>query len=78
MTKTIRIYVVLLVLIIAGSVAIEFSRPKPINWQATYNETHKIPYGTYVLYNELGNLFPECKVEKIRVSPYEYFNQFYN
>lgn len=78
MNKTLKIYLVLLVLIIIGSVALEFSQPKPIIWTPTYNETHKIPYGTYILFNELQGLFPESEIEKVRVSPYEYFRDGYN
>ena len=78
MNKTLKIYIVLLVLVIAGTTAIEFSKPKPINWQRTYNETHKSPYGTYILFDQLKTLFPKNKVEKIRVTPYEYFENYYN
>ncbi|GAA4281007.1 DUF4350 domain-containing protein [Gaetbulibacter aestuarii] len=78
MNKTLKIYLVLLMLIIIGSVALEFSKPKPIVWTPTYNESHKIPYGTFVLFNELPNLFPKSTIEKVRVSPYEYFRDHYN
>ena len=78
MSKTLRIYIVLLILLFAGAFAIEFSKPKQINWSQTYNETHKRPYGTYILYNELQNLFKESQVEDIRKTPYEYFNDLYD
>lgn len=78
MNKTIKIYVGLLILLFIGAIAIEFSKPKPINWTRTFNETHTIPYGTFVLYNELPSLFPEIKVQDINVSPYEYFDKYYN
>ncbi|NOY47905.1 MAG: DUF4350 domain-containing protein [Chlorobi bacterium] len=78
MNKTIKIYIVFLLLLFAGAIAIEFSKPKPINWSQTYNEKHKIPYGTFVLYNELESLFPKSKIQDIRVTPYEYFDEFYD
>ena len=78
MNKTIKIYIILLILIFIGAAAIEFSKPKPINWSQTYNENHKIPYGTFILYDQLKTLFPESDLKNIRTTPYEYFDEFYN
>ena len=78
MSKTLKIYIGLLLLLFIGIIAIEFSTPPPINWRKTFVETHKIPYGTFIFYNELNTLFPESKVQDIKVSPYEYFDEYYN
>ncbi|WCO02624.1 DUF4350 domain-containing protein [Psychroserpens ponticola] len=78
MSRTLKIYVGILVLLFVGIIAIEFSTPPPINWTKTYNETHKIPYGTFVFYEELGTLFPESKVQDVKNTPYEYFDDYYS
>ncbi|MEM9681435.1 MAG: hypothetical protein AAF901_14015, partial [Bacteroidota bacterium] len=78
MSRTLKIYIGLLILLFIGIIVIEFSTPPPINWSKTYNETHKIPYGTYILYNELPSLFPESKIQNIKVTPYEYFDDLYD
>jgi len=78
MNKTIKIYIGLLILLFVVAIAIEFSKPKPINWTRTFNEAHTIPYGTFVLYNELPNIFSKSKVQDISVSPYEYFDDYYS
>ena len=78
MNKTIKIYVGLLILLFIGIIAIELSTPPPVNWTASYNETHKRPYGTFVLYNELSAIFPESKVHDIYETPYEYFDDYYS
>lgn len=78
MNKTIKIYIGLLILLFIGAIAIEFSKPKPINWTRTFNEVHTIPYGTFVLYSELSDVFPKSKVQNITVSPYEYFDEYYS
>ncbi|MEY8848424.1 DUF4350 domain-containing protein [Psychroserpens sp. XS_ASV72] len=78
MSKTLKIYIGILVLLFVGIIIVEFSTPPPINWQRTYNETHKIPYGTFVFYEELDQLFPESKVQEIRATPYEYFDDYYS
>jgi len=78
MNKTVKIYVVLLILLFVGAAAIEFSREKPINWSHTYNETHKRPYGTFIFYDQLKSLFPNTPVKTIRTTPYEYFDALYS
>ena len=77
MNRTLKIYLVLLLLIIIGSVIFEFSKPRPIDWTPTYNETHKIPYGTYVLFNELPELFPKDSIEKVYETPYQFLKKNY-
>ena len=78
MSKTLKIYTALLVLLFIGIIAVEFSTPPPVNWNKTFDERHKIPYGTFVFYNELKTLFPKSKIQDINVTPYEYFDDYYN
>ncbi|MCK7591583.1 DUF4350 domain-containing protein [Subsaxibacter sp. CAU 1640] len=78
MSKTVKIYIGLLVVLFVGLTIIEFSKETPIDWSRTYQETDKIPYGTFVFYEELPNLFPDSDIEDIKVSPYEYFDDYYN
>jgi hypothetical protein len=78
MNKTVKIYIALLVILFIGFAIIEFSRETPIDWTKTYRETDKIPYGTFVLYEELPTLFPDSEIENIKVSPYQYFDAYYN
>jgi len=78
MNKTIKIYIGILLLLFVGSIVIEFSTPKPINWTRTFNEQHKIPYGSFVLYNELQTLFPKSEIQDITVTPYEFFDNLHN
>lgn len=78
MSKILKFYIGLMVLLFLGITVIELTKEQPINWAATYNENDKIPYGTYVLHNELETLFPNNKIHDIKVTPYEYFNDFYD
>jgi len=78
MSKTLKIYLSLLLLLFIAIIAVEFSTPPPINWTKTFNETHKIPYGTFVYHDQLTTLFPNSKVRDIKVSPYEYFDDYYS
>lgn len=78
MNKTLKFYSVVLALIFIGIIAIEQSVPEPLDWTESFNENDKIPYGTFVLYNEIPNLFPESKVRDIDITPYEYFIDYYS
>lgn len=37
--------------------------PEPTNWNPSYSKNDKIPYGSYILYEELNALFPKSKIE---------------
>ncbi|WP_242157778.1 DUF4350 domain-containing protein [Aestuariivivens sediminis] len=78
MNKTVKLYLVILLILFIGVAAVELSLPKPINWTQTYNEKHKIPYGTYILHDQLKYLFPNDSIITIRTTPYQYFNALYN
>ncbi len=58
-----------LVVAIVTLIIIEIVRPKPINWNPSYTASDKIPFGSYILYNELEDLFP-ASVKKIDKDPY--------
>jgi len=68
--KKLKIHIGLLIFIILGIVYIESIKPKEINWFPSYAAKHKIPYGTYVLHNELPSLFSKKGVRDVYQSPY--------
>ena len=78
MNKKLTIYIVLLVAVIGILILIDASRPKPIDWTPTYSVKDKIPFGLYVFNKEASELFKGEKIEKLKVTPYEYFNQLYD
>ncbi|QCX38512.1 DUF4350 domain-containing protein [Aureibaculum algae] len=49
---------------------LESVKPKPLNWFPTYAAKHKLPYGTYVLRNELETIFPDTEIQDITTPPY--------
>lgn len=44
-------------------VLVQLYFPKPINWNATFEKRDKNPYGDYILYDFLNDLFPDKKIE---------------
>jgi hypothetical protein len=78
MNKKLTIYIVLLVAVIGILILIDASRPKPIDWTPTYSVKDKIPFALFVFNKEAAGLFKGEKIEKLKVTPYEYFNQLYD
>jgi hypothetical protein len=61
-----------LALLFGAYVAVEYYRPKPLDWMPTFQNKDKIPYGTYVLYDVLPELLGVAKrdVKPVRVPIY--------
>lgn len=53
----------------------EYNRPRPLNWQPTLSYEDKIPYGTYILYNELRQVFPDSRLVGTNE---DFYNQFHD
>ncbi|HEY0677378.1 MAG TPA: DUF4350 domain-containing protein [Chitinophagaceae bacterium] len=47
-------------------------KKKRLNKRVTLKRTDKIPYGTYVAYENLGHIFPSAVIEVNRISPSSY------
>lgn len=78
MSRTLKIYSAILIFLFVALAAFELAAPKPIDWTRTYNEKHSRPYGTLILRQELTSLMPGAKVQDIRVSPFEFFDEHYD
>lgn len=72
MNRTIKLYIGLLILIMAGIVAVDCNRQKPINWAPTYDVNDKIPFGLFVLNQEIPSALKNNNIKKIDVTPYEF------
>lgn len=46
----------------------EVNEPRPVDWTITYSRSDKNPYGCFVTYNLLPDLFPEKNITPIRES----------
>jgi len=63
------------ILLIILYVVAEYNKPRPIDWRPTLSYNDKIPYGTYILYNELHQLFPGTKVTGTNGDFYDQFHE---
>lgn len=72
--RSFRIYLGIGILLLVLYVVAEYNKPAPLNWQPTLSYQDKIPFGTYITYNELHQLFPKAKVENTNENFYDLFH----
>lgn len=63
-------YIALLVALFALLVAVQFFIPKPVNWEPSFSREEKIPYGCFILYDLLPQIFPNAEVSAVREPVY--------
>jgi len=69
------LYIILTTLTILAIVAIEYNKPKEINWFPSYTKHHKIPFGTLVFHDQLKRIFKESGIVNVERPPYEYLTR---
>src|SRR5687768_6049426 len=78
MDRTLKIYIGILLLLLATIVIIDLNKPKKVDWTPTYGLRDKLPLGLYVLDHELPELLKPYEVKKITVTPYEYLEPLFD
>lgn len=79
--KRMYLYIGIFVGLVLLMFLIENSIPEPVDWTPTFDETHKKPFGTYIIKSELKTFFPRATVENIAETPFEklyYSNSYEN
>ncbi|WP_190808304.1 DUF4350 domain-containing protein [Flagellimonas sp. S3867] len=71
MDKRSKIVVAIFSLVVLGIIITEIVRPKPINWRPSYTAVDKIPFGCYVLYSELSEMFGNSEITTVEESVYD-------
>ncbi len=70
MKTSTKIYIGLLLFVLAGYVYYSSTKKPPVNWFESYASKDKIPYGTYIFKKELSSIFPKNEIEVIEEPPY--------
>jgi len=76
--KGYRIFILLSGLLLIFYVVFEINKPKPIDWSVSLSKEDKNPYGAYVLYQQLHDLFPGVTVNSFRLPVYNQINDFHD
>jgi hypothetical protein len=67
---TFRWYLLGILVLFGGYVALEYYRPKPLDWSPTLSNKDKIPYGTYALFDGLPQVLGTDSVASVRAPIY--------
>jgi hypothetical protein len=79
MNKSIKIYIAILVFVLALILISDRDEKKPIDWRPTFSVHDKIPYGLYILNKEIKPLLKNQKIERIaNITPYEFLDSKYD
>lgn len=61
--KGYKIYFGIGIILILIYLVAQFNKPTPTDWSPTYVKKDKIPYGTYIFYNRIKDIFPKASVK---------------
>lgn len=75
MDKRSKLIIGIFAAVLLGILITEIVRPKPLNWRPSYTASDKIPFGCFVLFNELATLFPKTTVTSVNKSLYDVLSQ---
>lgn len=67
-----RLYLWIVALIAAFYIGFLTYESQTIDWSPSFSGSDKIPYGTYILQNELETLFPDSDIQLLTTPPFEY------
>ena len=68
-------YLLILLATVVAYMLFEYYRPKPINWQPTYQNDDKIPFGTQALFELLPDVMPQKAVKTVRLPVYNFLTE---
>jgi len=69
-----KLYISVATLFLVLYLVAEYNKPAPINWQPTMYYNDKIPFGTFILYRQLPQLFPGAKPVNTNKSLFDEFH----
>lgn len=73
--KDLKLYFSAGVLLLIIYLIAQYNRPAPVDWRETFSRADKIPFGTYILFNRLNDVFPDASVTALRKAPYLVFTE---
>ena len=72
MEKRGKIYIVLTALVVVLIIVLEYNKPQKLNWFPSYAKHAKIPYGSYVFFEQLERIFTKDNIIEVERPPFEY------
>jgi hypothetical protein len=73
--KDFKIYIAIASILLIVYLVAQYNKPSPVNWQSTLAKNDKIPFGTYILHNQLNDLYPDADIINTNKSLYNVFHK---
>jgi len=68
--KGYKAYLIIGCILIVAYLVAQYNKPTPTNWAPTYAAKDKIPYGTYILFNQIKDILPNAAVKTSQLAVY--------
>lgn len=78
MSRTLKIYIFFLFVLIGFCIYLDAISPKPIDWNPSYDLRDKIPFGLYVFDKESEKILSPNKIKKESKTLYEFLDPLYD
>jgi hypothetical protein len=72
--KSLRLYLIISSVLLLVYLVAQFNRPKDADWTETFDSTSKAPFGTYIIYHRINDVFPGAKDTLFREPFYNVLN----
>ncbi len=63
-------HIIIFVGLFIALVVFEYMQPKPVDWSVSFSKNQKIPYGSYIIYDLLEDIFKDSQIEVNTRSPF--------
>jgi len=68
--KSLKLYLIIGASLLVIYVVAQLNRPKVVDWSESFIDNEKTPFGTYICYNRLKDIFPKSKIIPFRKAIY--------
>ena len=68
--KSLKLYLIIGGVLLAVYIIAQLNRPKTVDWSESFSDKEKTPFGTYIVYNRLKDIFPKSRVMAYRQPVY--------
>jgi len=70
-----KIYISIATIFLVVYLVAQYNKPSPVNWQPTLYYKDKVPFGTYILHDELSHFFPAASITNTNQNLYDLFHK---
>ena len=73
--KSLKLYLIVAAVLLVIYIIAQFNRPKIIDWSESFSDKEKTPFGTYIVYNRLKDIFPKSQIMPYRQPIYSVIDE---